>query len=479
MISKNILMKERTGISLGSLIETTQTLCPICLKIVEGQVLEREGKVYLRRNCPDHGIREGIISSDIEMYQEAERFNKPGTVPLQWYAHVERGCPYDCGICPEHQQHTCLAVLEITNACNMRCPTCFASSGTGEFLELATIEKMMESFVRAEKEPEVLMISGGEPTLHPDLMRIMRMAREKGIRHVVLNTNGQRIVRDPSFAEALARERPTLYLQFDGFKPQTHSHIRGDSDLLRKKTACIERCEELDIPLLLVMTVEKFVNDDEIGETCLLAMRTPIIKGVVYQPTFYSGRHPGFDPMDRMTLPEVVHKLVGQTGGMFQIKDFIPDPCPYPTCGSTTYIHVENNEVIPLPQILDVEDYLDYIKNRAIPDPKGIVQEALEGLWSASTVPGTNETAKLWCDACGIGVDVEKLQDRIKMIKVKPFMDAWTFDVKRIKKCCVHEITPEGKLVPFCAYNTIPQYRAEILGESGNAPVKVDKKFSL
>jgi hypothetical protein len=113
-----------------------------------------------------------------------------------------------------------------------------------------------------------------------------------------------------------------------------------------------------------------------------------------------------------------------------------------------------------------VEDYLDYIKNRAIPDPKGIVQEALEGLWSASSVPGTNETAKLWCDACGIGVDVEKLADRIKMIKVKPFMDAWTFDVKRIKKCCVHEITPEGKLVPFCAYNTIPQYRVKTLGES-------------
>jgi hypothetical protein len=175
------------------LLEYTRTLCPDCLQVVDGHVVERGGNVYMRRFCPTHGMREGIISGDVNMYTDAAQYNKPGTRPLRFGATVRNGCPYDCGLCSEHKQHTCLALVEVTNACNMRCPTCFASSGVGEFKDLETIDSMITTFTSHETNPEVLMISGGEPPIHPQIIEIVELAKARGVKWVVVNTNGKRV----------------------------------------------------------------------------------------------------------------------------------------------------------------------------------------------------------------------------------------------------------------------------------------------
>lgn len=442
-------------------LELTRTLCPVCLKVVDGQVITRDKRVYMRRFCKEHGISEGMISSDVALYTKAAEFNKPGTEPLKFLAEAKQGCPYDCGICPEHKQHTCLAIIEVTNACNMRCPTCFASSGSGDFLDMATIEKMVGTFVSCEAKPDTIMISGGEPTIHPDILDIISMIRSMGIKHVVLNTNGKRIARDQKFAEELAILRPVIYLQFDGFNSEAALKIRGEPDLVQTKVRCLQMCEELDLTVILVMTAEENVNTDEIGAVAKLLFVFKSVKGVVYQPVIHSGRHEGgFNPMTRMTLADVVHELVEQSDGLFRVEDFIPDPCPFPTCGSTTYIYIDGNDIKILPRLVNIQDYLHYIENRTSPDPQAAVKAALEGLFSASAVPGSATTAGNFCDACGLSmVEISDVIDKIKMIKIKPFMDAYTFDLKRIMKCCVHEITADGRMIPFCAYNNIPMYR--------------------
>jgi uncharacterized radical SAM superfamily Fe-S cluster-containing enzyme len=448
------------------LLEVTRTLCPDCLEVVDGTVVERDGKVYMRRRCKTHGFREGIVSGDAAIYREAAPFNKPGTMPVKFGAPVKNGCPYDCGLCSEHKQHTCLALVEITNACNMRCPTCFASSGAGDFKDLGTIEKMIETFTRHETRPEVLMISGGEPTIHPGILDVVELARAKGVRWVVVNTNGKRLAREIEFAEKLAKLGCWLYLQFDGFKPETGLALRGEADLIEDKHRALENCAAVNLPVIAVMTVEEGVNDDEIGAVCEFVLRSEIVKGVCYQPVFHAGRHDGhFNPMTRITLADVVHRLVDQTHGTFRVKDFIPDPCPYPTCGSTTYVYANGGDLLVLPRLVDVHTYLNYAQNRTVPDAAAFIRAQLEQLFSAGALPTTPNIVRSFCDSCGLSmVEVAAgAAKRLKMIKIKPFMDAWTFDLKRIMKCCVHEATADGKLVPFCAWNNIPMYRAETL----------------
>ncbi|MFN3485741.1 MAG: radical SAM protein [Planctomycetota bacterium] len=364
--------------SLDLLLELTRTLCPTCLKVVDGQVVSRRGKVYMRRRCPEHGVSEGLISGDVAIHQKAQEFNKPGTRPLKFATEVQKGCPYDCGLCPEHKQHTCLAILEVTNACNMRCPTCFSSSGPGDFLELKTIRDMVDAFVSSEAAPEALMISGGEPSIHPRILEILELVRQKGVRYPILNTNGKRVARDTRFVRRLGELGVTLYLQFDGFRSSTYRALRGESDLFQIKKRALEHCRELKLGVILVMTVEAGVNEDEIGAVAAFGLHEPSVKGIVYQPVFHCGRHEAaFDPMNRITLADVVHRLVEQTGGLFRVSDLIPDPCPYPTCGSTTYVYIDGGRVEVLPRLVDVSEYLNYLQNRTLPDERA-VKEALE-----------------------------------------------------------------------------------------------------
>jgi len=440
-------------------VELTRSICPTCRKIVDAQIHVRDGRVYMKKRCPDHGWFEGIISSDSDMYLGASRFNRPGRIPLQFATEVRDGCPLDCGLCPEHQQHTCVGIIEVTQNCNLRCPTCFTDSPSGKSLSLDQVTGILDNFVAAEGEPEVVQFSGGEPSIHPEILRMLQAAKDKGIKYVMLNSNGVRIAREASFVEELSRIGVVVYLQFDGFSSSTFETIRG-IDLGQVKRDAIENLSRFNVNTVLVSTVQRGVNENEIGQIVDYAMETPIVKGVVFQPTFYTGRHPNFDPMDRVTLPDVIKGVVSQSKLGFRESDFVPIPCCYPTCSSATYVYVDNGSVLPLPRAVNVQDYLDYFKNRTVVDIDSVVQSAFDSLYSAASIPGSEKMLENYCTACGIPFELGEIKNKVKMIMIQPFPDPYTFNVKQVMKCCVHELLPDKRIIPFCAYNNI--YRDQI-----------------
>jgi len=473
-------------------VELTRSICPVCKKTVDAEVNIRDNKVYLRKRCADHGPFEALVYGDAQMYMDAARFNKPGTFPLTTQTESINGCPQDCGLCPEHKQHACLGLIEVNTGCNLDCPICFADSGhqpDGYSITVEQFATMLDAFVAAEGEPEVIMFSGGEPTIHRNLLDFVDLAEQRPIKAVTINTNGIRLASDRRFAAELGRRnvpgRPvTIYLQFDGLQAATHTSIRG-RDLRDIKQRALDNCAEHGLTVTLVAAVERGVNDHELGDIVEFGLAHPAVRSAVMQPVTHSGRHLEFDPLTRLTNSDVIHSLVAQRPQWFQTGDFFPVPCCAPTCRSITYLLTQGTPkqpgfaVAPIPRLLAVDEYLDYVTNRVLPDPK--VREALERLWSASSVMGTDTTAEqlaaaaraLDCaDACGVNLPeaIADLSENTFMLVIQDFLDPYTLNTRQLMKCCVEEITPDGRLIPFCAYNSVG-YREQVRARMSGVPI--------
>jgi uncharacterized radical SAM superfamily Fe-S cluster-containing enzyme len=432
---------------------------------VEAQVLIRNGTVVMRKHCPQHGWHEGLVSSDATWHLSSLRYDKPGGAPLDFASTVQEGCPLDCGLCPEHQQHTCVGVIEITTRCNLQCPICFANSGphhpgAAHDLTLDQVESILDRLVETEGQPEVVQISGGEPTIHPQILDILAGARSRDVQHVMLNTNGLRLAQDPNFAHQLAAYEPLVYLQFDGLKASAHETLRG-RDLRGVKARALDHLASAGLFVILVPTVVRGINETEIGDILRFGLEHPAVMGINYQPATFAGRYLCHrHPFQRITLPDVLHALEEQTHRLFQVSDFFPVPCPHPTCSACTYAFIDGEQVIPIPRILNVDDYLELIANRTLPDPSAEIQPVVESLWSmAAMMDSTAKTENLACAACNLEIpkslDPAHLREHFFGIQVHGFMDEHTFDVKRVMKCCVHQLLPDGRVVPFCAYNNL------------------------
>jgi uncharacterized radical SAM superfamily Fe-S cluster-containing enzyme len=450
--------------------ELTRSICPECRRVIDAQILLRDGKVFMRKRCPDHGPFEALVYADAQAYTSQGKFNKPGTIPLAYTSQIEHGCPHDCGLCPDHQQHACLGIIEVNSACNMQCPLCFANAGSGFRLTLAEVEDILDGFVRTEGYPEVVQFSGGEPTIHPEIVPMLRAAKQRHIRHVMLNTNGKRIATDDAFLDELAEIQPAIYFQFDGFLPETYRAIRGEPEILDEKLRALDRLAEIGCKVVLVPAIERGVNEHEVGAIVRFGMQHPAVLGINFQPAFHAGRYLHHDPLQRMTVPDVLRLIEQQTKGTFLVSDFVPVPCCFPTCNSVTYAYVEGETVLPITRLLEVDDYLDYISNRILPGFGDELLKALEGLWSSSAVPGSDKAASnllTSCAACRLpdGLDVRAVAERMFMVMVQDFMDPWTFNQKNVMKCCKEFLLPGGKQIPFCAYNSVgyrEQARAQL-----------------
>jgi hypothetical protein len=454
--------------------ELTRSICPTCRRVIDAKILLRDNKVYMRKRCPDHGDFEALIYGDAQAYTTSTRFNKPGTIPLQFSTGIARGCPHDCGLCPDHQQHACLGIIEVNSACNMTCPLCFADAGSGFNLTLEEVEGMLDHFVATEGNPQVVQFSGGEPSIHPQIIPMMWAAKRRGIPHVMLNTNGKRIAYDDAFLADLAELRPAIYFQFDGFDAETYRLIRGEPGILPEKLRALDRLAEAGCAVILVPAIERGVNEQEVGRIVKFGLEHPAVKGINFQPALHAGRHSPHNPLERMTNPDILKLVEAQTEGLFRVSDFVPVPCCFPTCNSVTYAYIDGETVTPLPRLLNVDDYLDYISNRIIPDLGAEIRTALEGLWSSSVVPGSEKMVQefaLSCAACGLpdgGLDLQRLSRFVFMIMLQDFMDPWTFNQKNVMKCCKEFLLPDGKQIPFCAYNSVgyrEQARAQLAAQ--------------
>jgi 7,8-dihydro-6-hydroxymethylpterin dimethyltransferase len=464
-------------------VEYTKSVCPVCKVVVDAQVNIREDKVFLRKRCAEHGWFEAVVYGDAAAYLAAARFNRPGKIPLRFQTELVDGCPSDCGLCPEHKQHACLGIVEVNTGCNLDCPICFADSGhhpDGYSISLEQCARMLDAFVAAEGEAEVVMFSGGEPTIHKHILDFVDLALARPIRNAVVNTNGLRLARDSRFAAALGERNGrdgkavSVYLQFDGLEEATHRAIRG-TDLREIKEQALDACTAAGLPVSLAAAIERGVNEHEVGAILRLGIAHAAVRSVVFQPVTHAGRHVEFDPLRRLTNSDVIDLIVEQCPDWLRSDDFVPVPCCFPTCRSITYLIVQDGSVVPIPRMLDVEDYLDYVTNRVLPDDP--IRAALDKLWSASAFAGTATTAaslaatapELACDSCGIDLPeaVRQLDKQAFMVVVQDFQDPYTLNVKQLMKCCVEEITPDGRLIPFCAYNSVgyrEQVRAQMSG---------------
>lgn len=484
----------------------TQSLCPDCMTVVPAKILVREQRVYFRKTCPTHGVREDFVCSDASQFDRLE-FSVPGKVPRQVGVDVDKGCPLDCGLCTEHEQHTCIGLVELTESCNLKCPMCYSSSGPGgKHASFEEITRAIQRLIAVEGRPEVLQLSGGEPTIHPEFERVLDYAVAQPIDIIMLNTNGVRIAHDPGFIDRLAvhRRRIEVYLQFDGLRDGTYQALRGEP-LAKLKQTAVEKLGQAGIRTILVTTLQAGVNGDEIGDIVKFGLERPWITGVSFQPATYSGRHYLPEELEqRITFPDVIRGVVEQTDGIFTSDDFLPLPCAHPNCHQLTYAYRSGGAVVPLLRFINAKENLDLLANGITftrPRARQLIERYLgrlgccaggdcgevldkvegatakgdgnaNGLPSLSvlSLPATSPSAvplptsafstaaqEFFTRALTENLDPED----VFRITITSFLDVYNFDVRRVMKCCVHHVLPSGHVIPFCAYNTL--YRTGIV----------------
>ena len=424
--------------------------------------------MYILKYCSEHGEHIELLEEHFEYHKKKRHYDKPGT-KMKIYTSVDKGCPYDCGTCPQHDQHACIGLIEVTNKCNLRCPLCFANAGEGEFLPLEKIDKMLDFFLDSEYgNGEILQISGGEPTLHPDIIEFITMARYKGFKYVMLNTNGVRLSRDEEFVRELSQFTGgfEIYLQFDGFKETTYETLRG-GNLLDVKKKAIENLSKYKIPITLVSAIAGEVNDDEVGQIFEFGLNTPYVRGINFQPQAFFGRTQDIGKTrSRVTLSGIIKRLEKQTNGLLKFDDFIPLPCNSEGVAITYLYRSSKGGFIPITRDSKIHEYTNLINNTFVFTIEDILKSAGKSLDSIS---GACDCFKFLKDFRHIvpfdffmkskEKKKEYIDENTFRISISSFIDSYNFTTRAMQKECVHVVTEDMRKIPFSAYNTI--YRGE------------------
>jgi 7,8-dihydro-6-hydroxymethylpterin dimethyltransferase len=462
--------------------DTAVSLCSTCFRRVDAKIVFENGHVYMLKRCPQHGFQRVMMADDVDYYRRCrEVFLKPPEMPLHWNTPVKYGCPYDCGLCPDHEQHSCLSLLEITDVCNLNCPVCYAGSGTHRAGEpnahrsLAQVERMLDMIVRNEMEPDIVQISGGEPTIHPQFFEILDAARQRPIKHLMVNTNGVRIATDEAFAERLATYMPRLelYLQFDSLHRDPLLQLRG-ADLRNVRQRALERLNALGISTTLVVTVERGVNDAELGAIVEFALQQPCVRGVTFQPVQQAGRLAGYNAAEhRLTLTEVRRRILEQRQ-VFKPEDIIPVPC-HPDSLAMGYALKLGGRVTPLTGMIPPEVLINGAANTIIYEQDAGVRRHLAQhpglLAKAAANPVKDRLFKLFSTNHSPQSQASTLRDllcclpqvvspgdlsyqNLFRVLIVQFIDADSFDLRSIRKTCIHIAHPDAeRLIPFDTYN--------------------------
>ncbi len=445
-------------VSEGRFISAAESLCPVCLTALPAEIRRRGEEVLMARVCPEHGPFEEAIWRGTPDFESWRRPKEPAAgVPR--HTSAGRGCPHDCGLCPGHGQHPCTVLLEITDRCNLGCPVCFADSGRGADAPLSRLTEDVR-WIREQAGEVVLQVSGGEPTLHPDVVEVVA----EGARlfpGVQLNTNGLRLAEDPGLAERLAGAGLSwVFLQFDGVSDRTFEIIRGRK-LLGPKMAAIEACGRAGLAVVLVPTVAAGVNDGELGALVRLAVSLgPTVRGVHIQPMAAAGRNSLPGSGRRLTLPEVLTRLAEQTGGLVRPEDAFPPSCEHERCSfHLRYRRDDSGRLIPARSgggdccrktttVPSSPEETAAATGRSVditlrswrgpkPTPKPLIPMAGQ---PARTLDALDEF-------------LEKARRETFSVTCMAFQDAWTVDLERLRGCCVHVFRPPNRMIPFCACN--------------------------
>ncbi len=442
----------------------TTSCCPECRTLVPARIVVRDGRVFLEKLCPVHGIRAALICSDAAWYRESRAYVKPGQLPLARSVDAFRGCPDSCGSCPEHRQHACLPVVEITSACDLDCPVCLKNRKRPFRMTIGEYRSLLDRLFACEGEVPLMNLSGGEPTVHPDFGSFVRISAERGVMQTSVSTNGLRLRRDPAL-RALFRETGAIAaLQFDGFDPEAYRRLRG-ADLLSLKRETIGLLEEDGVRYCLTATVMRGVNEGEIGKIADFFFRSKALS-LMFQPAAFTGAASALDAgAGRLTIPDVVREI--ERSRFVRPGDFNPLPCSHYSCFALAYyLKIDDGRFLSLKEFLGRENYLRVIANQVLPgleeDGFSVIKERIYDFWSAADAGGDNERIlrrirdilrELSATSFSPKRAFELGSASMKGIFIHHFMDAETFDLGRLMKCCNPYPQADGRLVPMCAQN--------------------------
>ena len=429
---------------MNEILHETESLCPVCLKKIPARYERIDGKAYMVKDCPEHGHFKVLFWRDADMYVNWMRQGIHAPARDRGRPE-EHGCPYDCGLCDAHHSGTCTSILEITYRCNMQCKICFADANAECFdPDREQIRRMFKTALDANRYCSV-QLSGGEPTVRDDLPELVRMAKEMGVIHLQVNSNGIRIAQDIDYLRQLKEAGLDLiYLQFDGVDDEIYRTIRG-RDMMDIKLKAIENCEKLGVGVLLVPVVIPGVNLHRLGEIVAFAKKhIPTVKGIHFQPVSYFGRYPGQTPPDesRCGLDDVLHALTEQCPDELAMDNFVPRKQFDPHCDFySTYYLDESGRLICMTQFhqndCDTEQ-TDFVeKTNKYTDKRWRIQDGAEE--KAKTSPLMKFALRTLTHSFSISG--------------KGFQDVWNIDLGRLRGCCVHMITGDGDVVPFCAFH--------------------------
>ena len=434
-----------------SILAATYSLCPECLTRIPARRIVEDGNVYLAKSCERHGDFKTLIWRDAQLYQEWGAGGISSKLIKKRLSKFEKGCPYDCGLCPNHQGEACTVLMEVSGRCDIECPVCFANANKspGRDPTVNEIREMYHAVLEASG-PCPIQLSGGEPTVRDDLPDIIVLGKDMGFEHIQINTNGLRIAREPEYLQELKKAGADLvYLQFDGLSEQVYRHIRG-ANLLDVKLQAVENCSALKIGVILVPTLIPKVNDHQMGEIIQFAKRhIPVVKGVHFQPVSFFGRYPRSPcDEDRITIPDVLKLLEIQTAQEIKLTDFVPRRRKDSHCGfSAFYVLTEEGKLQATTNFQSRQSPVlgsGCLKESPAEHVRRFISQRLK------FVNGGNQERpaqpSFWQSF------FRRAETHFLSISGMPFQDAWTVDLERLQGCCIQVVTPNKKLIPFCAF---------------------------
>ncbi|MFH1101082.1 MAG: radical SAM protein [Methanobacteriota archaeon] len=493
----------------------TQSLCPECKRILPATIYEKNGKVMMKKTCPDHGEFDDTYWSDVEMFLKAEDWAYDGKGVSNPCITDATVCPEQCGLCNLHLSHTCLALIDLTNRCNLQCPICFANANAAGYVfepPYEDVVRMMKNLRAEEPVPcKALQFAGGEPTIYPQFFDVIKKAKELGFAQIQVATNGVKMV-DFAFCQKMRDAgMNTIYLQFDGLRDEDYLNTRGKK-LLDVKLKAIENCRNTKpkpLSTVLVPTIVKTINDDQVGEIVKYAVKnSDVVRGVNFQPVSFTGRIDKEQlEAQRYTIPDLVTDLERQTD-FLKKDDFYPVPIvapisdlvsilsdreeitftAHPHCGYATFVFINKGKVTPIPRFVDVEGlfnrmeeltakarkYKLLIKLAKKLQKKGDLHKTFDKYFGEfidkNKMPEGLDIVEILSDVAfeKDKRSVGKFTWKTLMIGAMHFQDSYNYDIERVKRCVIHYATPDDRIIPFCAYNGGPTYREE-----------VEKKFSV
>ena len=487
----------------------TMSLCPECKKLISATIYEKDGKVMMKKTCEKHGEFEDTYWSDVDLYLKAEDWAYDGKGVDNPKIPDATVCPDSCGLCNLHLSHTCLALIDLTNRCNLKCPICFANANAAGYVfepPYEDVVRMMEN-LRAEKPVpcKAIQFSGGEPTIYPRFFDVIAKAKELKFSQIQVATNGLKMV-DFEFCQKMRDAgMNTIYLQFDGVREEDYISTRGRK-LLDVKLKAINNCKKVKpkpLSTVLVPTVVKTLNNDQVGEIVKFAIKNAdVVRGVNFQPVSFAGRIDKEQlEKQRYTIPDLIKDLEQQTD-FLQKDDFYPVPTvapisdlvsalsgreeiiftSHPHCGYATFVFINNGNVTPIPRFIDVEGLFHRMNKLT-----GTAKKYHFFIKLARKFKKKTDLAKAFDKYFGEFIDKNKMPEGLDIVEILSnvaykkdkksvgdftwktmligamhFQDSYNYDIERVKRCVIHYATPDDRIIPFCAYNGGPTYRTEV-----------------